>query len=69
MSEKKVYQFSSIWLVSVIISPSPNSSSPSFSGSKSYSAFAHGVDPLAEFAKTRKIIRLSGVAITQGSNG
>ncbi len=34
-------------------SPSLNSSSPSFSGSKSYRAFAHGVDPFAAFAAKR----------------
>ena len=52
-STQKKYQFSSIWLVRVIMSPSLNSSSPSFSGSKSYSALAHGVDPLAVFAEKK----------------
>lgn len=48
------YQFSSIWLVRVIISPSLNPSSPSFSGSKSYRARQHGWSMWAPKEKKHK---------------
>lgn len=58
------YQFSSIWLVRVMISPSLNPSSPSFSGSKSYRARQHGWSmwtPMEKKHKEKMCLKISTV--------